>query len=86
MRDDVAPPGFAAQRDGFDGLAYRADLVQLDQHRVRRVFFYPALDERGISYEDIVTNDLDAVPLRFCLSGKARPSFSSSPSSIETIG
>ena len=50
------------QLDGVEGLAQRADLVDLDQHAVGDLTIDAHLQPRGVGDEQIVADELDRTP------------------------
>ena len=79
--------GASRARHRFERLGERADLVDLDQHRVRDARRDAAIETFDVGDEEVVADELDLArrPPRM---SDAQPSQSSSamPSSIETIG
>jgi len=73
VRDDIAPPGLPAKLDGPFRLAHRADLVELDQNGVGGLLFDAAFNEGGVSHEDVVADDLNAIALSRRLRRETRP-------------
>ena len=60
--ETIAPqPACARHFDGRDRLAQGADLVQLDQHGVGRLFLDAALDALDVGDEEVVADQLDLV-------------------------
>src|SRR6266540_3289045 len=54
VRDDARPARLARLIDRIERLRQRADLVKLDQHRVRRLLLDPPLDPLDVRDEDVV--------------------------------
>ena len=73
MRDDVAPARRAAKVDRGDRLGDGADLVELDEDRVRRLPPDPGLAVWDIGDIGIGADDLDAVAQRRRMRGEAVP-------------
>ena len=61
MADHRAPARPASHVDRPDRLAQRADLVELDEHRVRRMLRDGPGDEPRIRHEQVVANELDPI-------------------------
>ena len=61
MRHDRRPAGPAGQLDRIDRLAQRPNLVELDEHGVRRVGIDRSLDPLGVRDEQVVADELDAI-------------------------
>ena len=62
MRRDRAPSVALAGFNGFDRFGQRTDLVELDKERVGGGFFDRTADAFRIGHEEIVADDLEAVP------------------------
>ncbi len=59
VRDHRAPTCLSRHLDRGDRLRERADLVQLDEHRIRDVLVDTACDPLHIGHEEIVSHQLD---------------------------
>ena len=71
MADHHAVRGLLGGPDHVERLGERADLVHLDQDRVRRVVLDPSLQALRIGHEQVVADDLDAFVQAL---GERRPS------------
>src|SRR5256886_11107512 len=60
MRDHGAVSVGARVRDALQGLGERADLVQLDEDRVRHALLDPAIQPLDVGAEEIVADELHA--------------------------
>ena len=87
MRDHGAESVSLRQLDRIERFGQGADLIELDQNRVARLFLDSARQSLGVGDIKIVADQLDAVrrswrsvPVQVSQSSSARPS------SIETIG
>src|SRR3972149_2366162 len=58
VRDHTRPAGPPRLVDGGQRLGQRADLVELDQHRVGRLLAYAAADALHVGHEDVVAHQL----------------------------
>src|SRR2546428_13898950 len=76
MRDHGAVSVGARVRDALQGLGERADLVQLDEDRVRHALLDPAIQPLDVGAEEIVADELHARGQRF---GELRPSAQTAP-------
>ncbi len=61
VADDAGVAEAAGQLDGFEGLADRADLVDLDEDGVGDLLLDSLLEALGIGDEEIVAYELDLV-------------------------
>src|ERR1035437_6528839 len=61
VRNNETPTRFAAQMDGVNGFADRANLVEFNQGRIAGSLSDTARDELGIRDQQIVTNNLDTL-------------------------
>ena len=60
VRDDGAVARARREPDRVERLGERADLVQLDEDRVRDALVDAALQQLGVRHEHVVTDELDA--------------------------
>ncbi len=58
MRDHRSVAGLVRERDRLERLGERADLVELDQDRVRDAGVDPAAQDGGVGNEDVVADDI----------------------------
>ena len=61
VRHDATEAVLFGEFDGFDSLGEGADLVGLDKDGVAGFFVDAALEELGVSHEEVVADKLDAV-------------------------
>src|SRR5437879_1991955 len=64
VRDHGREPRAVGELDGFDRLGERADLVELDEHGVRRSLGDPAADPVDVGDEEVVAYELQPVAER----------------------
>jgi len=62
VADDRPPAGGLRHLDRLAGLGQRADLVELDQDRVRGLLPDGTRQALGVGHQQIVAHDLDAIP------------------------
>ena len=86
VRDDRAVARFGRHVDRGERLGQRADLVRLDQDRVRDAARDALAQDLGVGHEQIVADELDALAEPLREQRPAVPVALAMPSSIVTIG
>src|SRR5947207_14996348 len=79
MRDHGAVSVGARVRDALQGLGERADLVKLDEDRVRHALLDPAIQPLDVGAEEIVADELHARGQRFGELSPTRPYYFGQP-------